>query len=69
MKQAYLAQNPVDAQLAADALRAAGINVLVKVAAFDAPLTPFPSVWVEDEDLPRAVKLLRGRADSAYGAV
>jgi len=69
MKRAYVAQDPVDAQLVASELQAAGIHAVVKVDTFAAPSMPFPSVWVDDEDLPQALKLLRDRADSAEGAV
>jgi len=69
MKRAYVAQNPVDAQLVAGALRAAGINAVVKVDTVAAPSIPFASVWVEDADLPQALEVLRNRADTSEGAV
>ncbi len=68
MQRAYVGQNPVDAQLAADELRAAGIDAVVKVDTVAAPSIPYPSVWVEDEDLPRALGVLRERADATGGA-
>jgi hypothetical protein len=34
----------------------------VKVDTIAAPSIPFPSVWVEDKDLPRALTVLEGRA-------
>ncbi|HET7039105.1 MAG TPA: DUF2007 domain-containing protein [Gemmatimonadales bacterium] len=69
MKRAYVAQNPVDAQLIAAELRAAGIEAVVKVDTVAAPSIPFPAIWVDDEDLPQAQQLLRDRADSSGGAV
>jgi signal peptidase I len=68
MKRAYVAQNSVDAQLVADELQAAGIDAVVKVDTLAAPSIPFPSVWVEDKDLPRALTVLEGRAYPAEGA-
>ncbi len=68
MKQAYVAQNQVDAQLVADELRAAGIHAVVKMDTVAAPSIPFPSVWVEDRDLARAQEQLSGLADSPGGA-
>jgi hypothetical protein len=69
MKRAFVAQNPVDAQLVADELRAAGIEAVVKVDTVAAPSIPFPAVWVDDEDLLQAQHLLRDRADTSGGAV
>jgi hypothetical protein len=68
MKRAYVAQHPVDAQLVAGELRAAGIEAVVKVDTWAAPSIPFASVWVEDVDLPRALEVLRDRADTSEGA-
>ena len=62
MKQAYVAQNHVDAQLVADELRAAGIRAVIKTDTFAAPSIPFPSVWVEDGDAARAAAVLGDRA-------
>jgi len=64
MKRVYVAQNEIDAQLVADELRAGGIHAIVKVDTFAAPAMPFPSVWVEDPDLPRAEELLANRSAS-----
>lgn len=58
MKRAYVAQNQVEAQLVADALRAAGIDAVVKMDTVAAPSIPFPSVWVEDQALRRAQDVL-----------
>jgi hypothetical protein len=68
VKRAYVAQNQIDAQLVANELRAAGIAAVVKMDTVAAPSIPYPSVWVEDDDLPRARELLSGRADSTGGA-
>jgi len=65
MKRAYVAQNPVDAQLVAEELRAAGIEAVVKVDTVAAPSIPFPAVWVDEEDLPRAQQVLRDRAGAS----
>jgi hypothetical protein len=67
MKRAYVAQDPVDAQLAAEKLRAAGIEAVVKVDTVAAPSIPFPAVWVVDEDLEAARDLLRDRLRDAPG--
>ena len=64
MKRAYVAQNQVDAELVANRLRAAGIEVVVKLDTVAAPSIPYPSVWVEDDDLPRARELIAGRRAS-----
>jgi phosphoribosylpyrophosphate synthetase len=61
MQRAYVAQNPVDAQLVADELRAAGIEAVVKVDTVAAPSIPFPAVWVDDADLAAAQRLIRSR--------
>jgi hypothetical protein len=67
MKRVYVAQNQVDAQ--AEELRAEGVPAIVKVDTVAAPSIPFPSVWVEARDLPRAVKLLGSRSAPADDAV
>jgi len=67
MKCAYVAQNQVDAQLVAEALRAAGIDAVVKMDTVAAPSIPFPSVWVASADLPRAEALLAAPRDDADG--
>jgi hypothetical protein len=64
-----VAQNQVDAQLVAEELRAEGVPAIVKVDTVAAPSIPFPSVWVEARDLPRAVKLLGSRSAPADDAV
>ena len=69
MKRVYVAQNQVDAQLVAEELQAAGIAAIVKVDTVAVPSIPFPSVWVETRDLPRAVELLGDRSASADDAV
>jgi hypothetical protein len=65
MKRAYVAQNPVEAQLVAEELRAAGIEAVVKVDTVAAPSIPFPGVWVEEQDLVRAQQVLRDRQDAS----
>jgi hypothetical protein len=65
MKRAYVAQNPVEAQLVAEELRAAGIEAVVKVDTVAAPSIPFPAVWVEEQDLALAQQVLRDRTDAA----
>lgn len=62
MKRVYVAQNQVDAQLVAEELRAAGVAAIVKMDTVAAPSIPFPSVWVEERDLRRAVELLGNRS-------
>ena len=62
VKRVFVAQNPVDAQLVADELRAAGVHAVVKTDTVAAPSIPFPSVWVEDTDLQHAQDLLDDRA-------
>jgi hypothetical protein len=63
MKRAYVAQNPIEAQLVADELRAAGIEAIVKVDTVAAPSIPFPAVWVQDQDFPRAEQVLLRRTE------
>jgi Putative prokaryotic signal transducing protein len=69
MKRVYVAQNQVDAQLVAEELRAGGVAAIVKVDTVAAPSIPFPSVWVEERDLTRAVELLGERSAPADDAV
>jgi hypothetical protein len=69
MKRVYVAQNQVDARLVADELRAGGVDAVVKMDAVAAPSIPFPSVWVDDDDLAGAQALLRERRGSSTGAV
>ncbi len=69
MKQAYVAHDPVEAQLVADQLRAAGIDAVVRIFPLTAPLMPSPSVWVDDDDLPQAELLLHDRGDLAAGTL
>jgi Putative prokaryotic signal transducing protein len=69
MKRVYVAQNQVDAQLVADQLRASGIDAVVKMDTVAIPSMPFPSVWVDDDDLAQAKELLADRSDSPESAV
>ena len=69
MKRVYVAQNQVDARLVADELRANGIPAVVKMDTVAIPSIPFPSVWVEDDDLRRATDWLASRSDSPDGTV
>lgn len=69
MQRVYVAQNQVDAQLVAEKLQAEGVAAIVKVDTFAAPSIPFPSVWVAERDLPRALELLGDRSAPADDAV
>ena len=69
MKRVYVAQNQVDAQLVAEELRVGGVHAVVKMDTFAAPSMPFPSVWVEDDDLLRAEDLLTNRPDASDSGV
>ena len=69
MKRVYVAQNQVDAQLVAEELRAGGVHAVVKMDTFAVPSMPFPSVWVEDDDLLRAEDLLTNRSDASDSGV
>jgi hypothetical protein len=62
MKRVYVAQSEADAQLVANQLRAAGVDAVVKADRFAVPSIPFPSVWVEDDDLSEAEQLLADRS-------
>jgi hypothetical protein len=46
-------------------LRAGGIDAVVKMDTVAIPSVPFPSVWVEDDQLAQAEELLASRADAA----
>ena len=63
MKQVFVAENEIGAQLVADELRAAGVKAIVKVDTFAAPSIPFPAVWVEDADFARARDILQDGAE------
>ncbi|MDH3498468.1 MAG: DUF2007 domain-containing protein [Gemmatimonadota bacterium] len=69
MKHAYIAHDPVEAQLVADQLRAAGIDAVVRVDSLAAPMLPTPSVWVDDDDLSWAELLLHDRGDPLEGTL
>ena len=58
MKRVYVARNEVEARLVAERLRAAGVRAVVKADTVAAPSIPFPSVWIEDDELQRAEAVL-----------
>jgi predicted metal-dependent HD superfamily phosphohydrolase len=67
VKQAYHAENPVDAQLALDLLAGEGIVAHVQGSFLSGAVGELPAgellrLWVADEDLARAKQLLAGRA-------
>jgi hypothetical protein len=65
MIQAYIATDLVDAEMAAEALNAAGVSAVVQGDVLAIPSGPFPTVWVEDENLERAREILAGRENEA----
>jgi hypothetical protein len=58
MKQVYLARDPVDAELTAEALRAEDIEAVVRTDAVFTGAQPFPSVWVDEDDEDSALEIL-----------
>jgi hypothetical protein len=65
MIQVYIATNLVDAEMAAEALNAAGVSAVVQGEAVAIPTGPFPTVWVEEENLERAREILASRETEA----
>lgn len=65
MIQAYIATDLVDAEMAAEALNAAGISAVVQGDVLAIPSGPFPTVWVEEEKLEQAREILAGRESEA----
>jgi len=68
MVRVYAAADPADAQLACDLLLDHGVRAVVQGLALwgvrgEIPATPAtaPSVWVNDEDAPRAQEILSRR--------
>jgi hypothetical protein len=58
MKQVYLARDLVDAELTAEALKAEGIDAVVRADSFFTGATPFPSVWVDEDDEDSALEIV-----------
>lgn len=65
MIQVYVATDLVDAEMAAEALNAAGVSAVVQGDVLAIPSGPFPTVWVEDEKLEQAREILAGRESEA----
>jgi len=65
MIQAYIATDLVDAEMAAAALTAAGVQAVVQGDVLAIPSGPFPTVWVEEEMLEQAREILAGRESEA----
>jgi len=65
MIQADIATDLVDAEMAAEALHAAGVSAVVQGDVLAIPSGPFPTDWVEDEKLEQAREILAGRENEA----
>lgn len=65
MIQVYIATDLVDAEMAAEALNAAGVSAVVQGDVLAIPSGPFPTVWVEDDRLEQARAILAGRENEA----
>lgn len=65
MIQVYIATDLVDAEMAAEALNAAGVSAVVQGDVLAIPSGPFPTVWVEEEKLEQAREILAGRENEA----
>lgn len=72
MKQVYVAQNRIEADLLCSELRNAGIDAVVQGDAASIPTGPFPTIWVPDEEEAAALeacKTLQIGTDSGDSAV
>ncbi|MEO8477992.1 MAG: DUF2007 domain-containing protein [Gemmatimonadota bacterium] len=56
MKQVYVAQNKVEADLVCSELRNVGIDAVVQGDLMAIPTGPFPSIWVPDDEEAAAIE-------------
>lgn len=56
MKQLYVAANRLEADLICNELRSLGFDAMVQGDLLAIPSSPFPSVWVSDDEAERAAK-------------
>lgn len=61
MIQVYIATDLADAEMAAATLNAAGVSAVVQGDAIAIPSGPFPTVWVEEDQLEQAREILAAR--------